>query len=101
MLMICDVSCPKMNNQQHSCLSVQDVAYYFAPSKDCFVTISLCNTSTTPEPLDTVIFLLEDLHANPVASTTCNGDFCGRYSQLSVRTSLPFKLLTAKKTTWY
>ena len=63
---------------------MQDTVYYFEPVEDCTVNISLCSTSGTVDPLDTVLFLLEDLYSNQVTSVSCNDDFCGRSSQLQV-----------------
>ena len=68
---------------------VQDVVYYFSPTQDCTVNISLCNTNATREPLDTVLFLLTDLHGDALANVSCNGDYCGRSSHMLVRADHP------------
>ena len=67
---------------------MQDVVYYFEPAEDCTVNISLCSTSDTSEPLDTIVFLLSNLHSNQNSSISCNDDFCGRSSQLQVSPSI-------------
>lgn len=65
-------------------LNLQDVIYYFAPVKDCTVNISLCGSGNTTAPIDSVLYLVADLHSQNIAGVSCNDDFCGRYSQLQV-----------------
>ena len=64
---------------------MQDVVYYFVPSQDCTVNISLCNSQGTEQPFDTILSLLGGTDAAPLCGVTCNDDFCGMYSQLTVR----------------
>ena len=66
---------------------MQDVSYYFQPSVDCQVTISLCASRNTSEPFDTILYLLKGLNGPIVASMACDDDYCGAQSQLSVRPS--------------
>lgn len=97
-----DVSGPRaaswLQNPACSCklrFCLQDVIYYFSPSEDCTVNISLCGSQGTQQPFDTIVSLLGDLDAATIARQTCNDDFCGMYSQLMVSTSraLQFSIL--------
>lgn len=60
------------------------MVYFFQPAEDCNVTISLCGSRNTSEPIDTLLFVVADLNKANVAGISCNDDFCGQQSQLTV-----------------
>ena len=78
---------------------MQDVLYYFAPSVDATITISLCGSHNTSEPFDTTLLVVTNLAVGnqllrPVA---CNTNFCGGFSQVTVSCLQAFAIADTAK----
>ncbi len=66
----------------------QDVAYYLAPEQDARITISLCASAAHSDAFDTKLYVIADLlspSGTRLTPISCNDDFCGYQSQVTVR----------------